>query len=223
MTVHYLIHRNQYKIPFSSPELQPIFYQHLWLSCILLKKRGGGHLAHKRHSISIFEWKTEEMFCEHYPHLSVSKHQENSTNIQKPFRSQSIKLLFSPGLHSFYANKWRGWLGQFHALPHCSVLWGTRADTEKQWQVPPQKCVQHLLGRPEHCHNSLVFTLDSREACTLWVFSHVCSSVKIKLDPLDLMGWMDLITCYASCVCYFSWKRILRVTPIMGSPKLCWC
>jgi len=53
---------------------------------ILLKKRGG-HLAHNKHSINIFEWKTEEMFCECYPHLSISKYQENSTNIQKHFRS----------------------------------------------------------------------------------------------------------------------------------------
>lgn len=45
-------------------------------------------------------------------------------------------------------------------------------------------------------------------------FLHIYSSVKIKLDPFELVGWTDLIKSYASSVSHLSWKQILRITPI---------
>ena len=68
--------RNGYKTPFNSPELHPLFNQHLWLYCNFLKNKQTNKQtqAHNRYSINISEWKNEEIFCKCHLHSSISRH-----------------------------------------------------------------------------------------------------------------------------------------------------
>lgn len=101
-----------------------------------------------------------------------------------------------------------GWLWKFHALPHHSILLRTRADTENHGHVtlrnvcyPPETCVAPELN----FHLGFKWRMHTGG----W-FVHVCSSVNKKLEPLEQVGWTDIIKCYASCV--FCWKQILRIS-----------
>lgn len=105
----------------------------------------------------------------------------------------SVRLLFfSSGYLSSHACKWGPWLWKFHALPHCSVLLGIRADTGKQEHVSLRETCVASVRKTQMLLWQLIFSpqIHMRMHTGVW-FLHVSSSVTIILNLLKLLSWTD--------------------------------
>lgn len=173
------------------------------------------NFVHNSHSVNIFERMTEGKFCKCCLHLSISKPWGKALISRNT--SDLVHVAFHPGPSQLSGMQMEGLVMKIScpASWHCPIRnhsWHRKTGTyftpetcvasvRKTWMLP-WKLGFHLKIQVKNAH--------------WWVVSTCYSSVNIKLDLLELMGWTDLVKCYASCVFHLHWKQILRITPTLA-------
>lgn len=121
----------------------------------------------------------------------------------------SVRLLFfSSGYLSSHACKWGPWLWKFHALPHCSVLLGIRADTGKQEHVSLRETCVASVRKTQTLLRQLIFSpqihMKNAQWCVVFACFFLCYNHIESVETAEL----NRLTSVLCLLCFLVWLKV---------------